>query len=261
MKHGYMRLSTQHNENKASNQTFDRQLLILKENGVLEENITEERISGGVATSKRPQWDLLVEKLAAGDEIIISEMSRLARSLQDLIETVNFLIAKNVGITFLKENIIVSENGLGSMNKLVFNLFGAFAEFEKDLISERTKQGLAAKKAQGVKLGAPVRFNEEYVSLIKQAFEDGMVIVKMSELFEISRNQIYVFANKYEWNSPTLAVKRIAKSNMENLYNKYRDLLINLNINNNSNNSINNNISNLLGFESTENLPTVESDM
>lgn len=148
MIYGYCRISTQKDK-----QSFDRQLNILKQHNVSENNIYCERISGGVATKERETWFELMKVVNPGDMIIVSEMSRLARSLQDLIETVNMLIKREIGITFIKENISVGSNGMDAMNRLMFSMFGAFAEFEKSLIQERVKQGLEAKKMQGIKLG------------------------------------------------------------------------------------------------------------
>ncbi len=198
-KYGYMRVSTQLNDNKESNQGFDRQLLILQENGVEEQNIFEEIISGGVSTSTRPQWELLLEQVNAGDKIIVTEMSRLARSLQDLIVTVNLLISKGVGITFIKEKIEISDEGMNSMNKLMFNLFGAFAEFEKDLISERTKQGLAAKKAAGVKLGRPSKFTTEQIYEIKSLYMNGVKYADIMDQFNVSKCTLITLAKEQEW--------------------------------------------------------------
>ena len=126
MIYGYMRVSSSFEEKKERNQSFDRQLMILREKGVEEQNIFQDRISGGVSTKDRPQFDKMMSILKKGDMIIVTEMSRFSRSLQDLIETVNKLTAKKIGVTFLKENIVVDDNGLNPMNKFIFQLFGAF---------------------------------------------------------------------------------------------------------------------------------------
>ena len=196
--YGYIRVSTQISDTRANNQTFDRQLKILHDNGVSDENIFKERISGGVSTAERPEWEKLLQVVKSGDMIIVSEMSRLARSLTDLINTVNHLISINVGIRFIKENINVSSNGLDSMNKLIFNLFGAFAEFEKDLISERTKQGLQAKKEQGVKLGRKQTYSDEQVKEILKEYEENLITIEdIAKKYNVSVDRVYVWARKY----------------------------------------------------------------
>ena len=196
--YGYIRVSTQISDTRANNQTFDRQLKILHDNGVSDENIFKERISGGVSTSERPEWEKLLQVVKSGDMIIVSEMSRLARSLTDLINTVNHLISMNIGIRFIKENINVSSNGLDSMNKLIFNLFGAFAEFEKDLISERTKQGLQAKKEQGVKLGRKQTYSDEQIKEILKEYEANLITIEdIAKKYNVSVDRVYVWARKY----------------------------------------------------------------
>ena len=198
MIYGYIRVSTQISDTRANNQTFDRQLKILHDNGVIDGNIFKERISGGVSTAERPEWEKLLQVVKSGDMIIVSEMSRLARSLTDLINTVNHLISMNVGIRFIKENINVSSNGLDSMNKLIFNLFGAFAEFEKDLISERTKQGLQAKKEQGVKLGRKQTYSDEQVKEILKEYEENLITIEdIAKKYSVSVDRVYVWARKY----------------------------------------------------------------
>ena len=198
MIYGYIRVSTQISDTRANNQTFDRQLKILHDNGVSDENIFKERISGGVSTTERPEWEKLLQVVKNGDMIIVSEMSRLARSLTDLINTVNHLISMNVGIRFIKENINVSSNGLDSMNKLIFNLFGAFAEFEKDLISERTKQGLQAKKEQGVKLGRKQTYSDEQIKKILKEYEANLITIEdIAKKYSVSVDRVYVWARKY----------------------------------------------------------------
>lgn len=196
--YGYIRVSTQMSDTRANNQTFDRQLKILHDNGVSDGNIFKERISGGVSTTERPEWEKLLQVVKSGDMIIVSEMSRLARSLTDLINTVNHLISINVGIRFIKENINVSSNGLDSMNKLIFNLFGAFAEFEKDLISERTKQGLQAKKEQGVKLGRKQTYSDEQIKEILKEYEANLITIEdIAKKYSVSIDRIFVWARKY----------------------------------------------------------------
>ena len=196
--YGYIRVSTQISDTRANNQTFDRQLKILHDNGVSDENIFKERISGGVSTTDRPEWEKLLQVVKSGDMIIVSEMSRLARSLTDLINTVNHLISMNVGIRFIKENINVSSNGLDSMNKLIFNLFGAFAEFEKDLISERTKQGLQAKKEQSVKLGRKQTYSDEQIKEILKEYEANLITIEdIAKKYSVSIDRIFVWARKY----------------------------------------------------------------
>lgn len=188
--YGYMRVSTQLKGENERSQTFDRQLIILKDNGVKEENIYCERISGGVATATRKEWERLMKVVKEGDEIVITEMSRMARSLSDLINTTNYLMKRKVSVNFLKENLKINSNGMDAMSKLTFSLFGAFAEFEKNIISDRTKQGLQAKKALGVVLGRPQTISKAIRKKIIQSVENGMSYQQIAKMFNVSKGTI-----------------------------------------------------------------------
>ena len=149
MEYGYMRVST-------NKQETDRQDLILKEKGILESNIFEEKVSGTIKASKRPEFEKMLEVLQQGDTIYFESLSRLGRSTVDLIDTVNLLTKKyKVKLIFLKESLTINPegHGLDAVSNLFFTIMAAMAQFERDLTSQRTREGLAAKKAMGVKLG------------------------------------------------------------------------------------------------------------
>lgn len=111
----------------------------------------EVQISSRRSTKER-KLDALFEKLKAGDTLIISELSRLGRSLGQVIRIVDELAKNKIKLIAIKENLII--DGAQSMqSKVMVGLFGLFAEIERDLISERTKQGLQAVKAKGQILG------------------------------------------------------------------------------------------------------------
>ena len=144
-----MRVST-------NKQETDRQSLILNDKGILEANIFEEKISGTIKASKRPEFERMLEVLKEGDTIYFESMSRLGRSTVDLIDTVNLLTKKyKVRLIFLKESLNISPEGHGmdAVSNLFFTIMAAMAQFERDLTAQRTREGLAAKKAMGVKLG------------------------------------------------------------------------------------------------------------
>lgn len=197
MLYGYMRVSTAFEQSKDRNQSFDRQLMILKEKGISEENIFQDRISGGVSTKDRPQFDKMMSTLQKGDMIVVTEMSRFSRSLQDLIESVNTLTSKKIGITFLKENIVVDDNGLNPMNKFIFQLFGAFAEFEKSLIAERVKFGMQASKLKGTKLGAPTKIQDQEIEKeFVNDYNNGISIALLMGKYHLSKPSVIAMAKR-----------------------------------------------------------------
>lgn len=160
MKYGYTRCST-------AKQEFIRQQYELSECGIPAENIFHEKISGTKSCLSRKEFERMINVLCAGDEVYFPAMSRMARSVADLIETTNLLVKKKkVVVHFLKENITVGEGGatMNAMTALLFNIMGAFAQFERDLISDRTKAGLDARRellGEDFKIGHPKTIAEE----------------------------------------------------------------------------------------------------
>jgi DNA invertase Pin-like site-specific DNA recombinase len=104
--------------------------------------------------SKHRRLDELMEKLGAGDTLIVTELSRLGRSTGEVIMLINELVAHQIRIIILKQNLDIKQNH-DMTSKVMVTLFSLFGELERDLISLRTKEALAAKKAQGVQLGKP----------------------------------------------------------------------------------------------------------
>lgn len=187
MLYGYVRVSTSFEKTKDRNQTFDRQLEILKQYGILEEHIFQDRITGASETADRLGYNDLMDAVNPGDTIYVTEMSRFSRSLQDLISSCEELMKKQIGIYFIKERIEIGTDGLSPMNKFIFQLFGAFNEFEKSLIQSRVKEGMAAAKANGVKLGRPSRLKDEMIEEIKFDYLSGSTYDDLQEKYNVTR--------------------------------------------------------------------------
>ena len=181
MKYGYCRVSTK------DKQEFSRQEFVLKEYGI--DKMFEEKISGTKKASEREQFELMLKELKEGDTVYFESMSRMARSMQDLIFTTNLLANKmKVTVVFVKENITVGGTGMDALTSLVFNIMGAFAQFERDLISDRTKQGLQAKKEQGVILGKPkTEIADETVATVLDLHHRGHSINAIVNQTELGR--------------------------------------------------------------------------
>lgn len=157
----YMRVST------VDKQDFLRQEYLLKEKGYDFDKcvIYEEKISG--KTRKRPQLEKLLSELESGDNLIVTDLTRLARSVRDLLAIGEEITDKNANLISLKENIDLET----STGKLLFTVIGAIGQFERDVLSDRTKEALKAKKQKGIKLGRPVTLDE---SVIENAIETYM---------------------------------------------------------------------------------------
>jgi len=104
-------------------------------------------------TTKQRRIDELLQKLEGSDTVIATELSRLGRSTAEVIGLINQLLEKKVRVILTKQNLDITGQDMAS--KIIVTLFSLFAELERDLISLRTKEALAAKKAQGIRLGKP----------------------------------------------------------------------------------------------------------
>lgn len=104
-------------------------------------------------TTKQRRIDEVLQRLADSDVLIVTELSRLGRSTAEVIALINELVARNIRIIILKQNLDIDKHDMNS--KIVITLFSLFAELERDLISLRTKEALAAKRMQGIVLGKP----------------------------------------------------------------------------------------------------------
>jgi DNA invertase Pin-like site-specific DNA recombinase len=140
MKVGYARVSTKE-------QTIDLQVDALKKAGCTK--VHTEVMSG--AHAERPVLSRLLENLRPGDVLMIWKLDRLGRSLKHLVEVVNALMARKVGLKSLHDPIDTTT----PQGRLIFNLFASLAEFEMDLIRERTQAGLSAARARGRNGGRP----------------------------------------------------------------------------------------------------------
>lgn len=104
-------------------------------------------------TSKQRRIDELVGMLTETDTLVVTELSRLGRSTVEVISLINALVQRNVRVITIKQNLDISSHDMNS--KIIITLFSLFGELERDLISLRTKEALAAKKASGLQLGKP----------------------------------------------------------------------------------------------------------
>jgi DNA invertase Pin-like site-specific DNA recombinase len=137
---GYARVSTE-------DQNLDLQRDALKQAGC--EQIYTDRVSGTKA--ERKGLTEALSHLRSGDTLVVWRLDRLGRSLRHLIDTVTDLQEREIGFKSLQESIDTTTSG----GKLVFHIFGALAEFEREIIRERTKAGLTAARARGKSGGRP----------------------------------------------------------------------------------------------------------
>jgi DNA invertase Pin-like site-specific DNA recombinase len=140
-------------------------------------------------TSKQRRIDELVQMLDEADTLIVTELSRLGRSTAEVIALVNALVQHNIRVITIKQNLDISRHEMNS--KIIIALFSLFAELERDLISLRTREALAAKKAQGRPLGKPKgtlqksKFDQD-VARIKELLGYGLSVRKIAKVLGYS---------------------------------------------------------------------------
>jgi DNA invertase Pin-like site-specific DNA recombinase len=152
------------------------------------EKIYEDRISG--ARAERPGLTLALEVARAGDTLIVWRLDRLGRSLKDLIAFAERLEQRKVGLKSLKEALDTTSSG----GRLIFHMFGALAEFERDLIRERTQAGLSAARARGRLGGRPKLLTPEKRRLAVQLYRaKEHSIAEICRLMGISKPTLYSY--------------------------------------------------------------------
>lgn len=151
-------------------------------------------------TMKERRIEELLERLESGDTLIVSELSRLGRSLGEIIQIVDSLIKKKIRFIAVKQNLTI--NGRSEIQtKVMIAMFGLFAEIERDLLSERTKMGLANAKAKGKKLGRPVgRLGKHKLdgkeAEIKELLSYRVAKSAIARKFKVSRTCLIDFIQK-----------------------------------------------------------------
>lgn len=136
------------------------------------ERIFEEKASG--AQRERPQLKAAIDYMRAGDTLVIWKLDRLARSVKQLIETVEHLEGRGIGLRSLTETIDTTSSG----GKLIFHIFAALAQFERAIIRERTSAGLAAARARGRIGGRPVALKPDDITAAKAMLGNPDMTVK-----------------------------------------------------------------------------------
>lgn len=174
---GYARVSTEE-------QNLNRQLDQLKEAGA--EKIYKEKITG--TKKDRPELKKLLDYAREGDTIIITDLTRISRSTKDLISLVEELGDRGINIKSLKESWLDTTTAQG---KLMFTIMAGLSQFERDLISERTKEGLKSARARGKQGGRP-RVDKRNIERALMLYDLGNVsIADICNMCKISKNTLY----------------------------------------------------------------------
>ena len=178
---GYARVST-------ADQNLERQLDMLRRYGV--DHIFQEKMTG--TKRDRPELENMLSHVTEGDTVVVESLSRLGRSTKDLIELTELLQSKGVQLVSLKESIDTST----PTGKLLFTLMSALAQFERDVIAERTSEGLKAARARG-RMGGRPRCDQKKVQQAVKLYQTGQYTVReIGELTGVKRATLYRYLQK-----------------------------------------------------------------
>lgn len=182
MRIGYARVSTRE-------QSFDLQVDALRAAGC--EKIYSEAVSG--ARAERPVLDELLRNIRSGDVLVIWKLDRLGRSLRHLVDLVGILMDKGIGLQSLHDPVDTTT----PHGRFTFNLFASLAEFERDLIRERTQAGLSAARARGRNGGRPKGITPQAEATAMAAetlYREGKLSTKqIADRLHISKGTLYVY--------------------------------------------------------------------
>src|SRR5215471_6037098 len=176
MKYRYARIS-------AIDQNPDLQLKALQRAGC-KKIFTDRRIG---ATTARASLTRCLKSLKDGDTLTVWKLDRLARSLRDLIAMIEDFDKRGNHFRSLTEEI----NTATPDGKLIFHIFGALAKFERGLIIERTREGMRAARARGIKSGPPPKLTRQQTDHARQLIENGQLRERVADLFKVSRSTLY----------------------------------------------------------------------
>ena len=175
---GYCRVSK-------DDMSLDRQIDSLVAEGVDERNIYQEKITG--IKQDRPELMKMIAELKPDDVCVVTELTRLSRTTAGLISIVEQIHAKGANLRSLKETWLNSEST--AQSRLLLTIFAGLSQFERDLISERTKDGLKAAKARGRSGGRPSKRNEKELS-VRALYEKGVRIADIVKQTDLSRSTV-----------------------------------------------------------------------
>ena len=173
---GYARVST-------DDQSLDSQMDALSVAGA--EKVFADRISG--SRRARPELDKMLDQLRDGDVVTVTKYDRLARSLKDLLEIVEAIRERGAGFRSLAEDIDTTTPA----GRLVFHVFASIAQFERERISERTREGLASARKRGRIGGRPPALTTAQKNEVRRMRDDGQrAVAEIARLFKVSERTV-----------------------------------------------------------------------
>lgn len=207
--HGYIRVSTQ-------DQDLDNQknaiLRYANSHGIIVNTWRELKVSSRKKIGER-QIDFLINEANEGDTIIITELTRIARSSLESLQIINDIIEKNITLIVISQNLKINKSN-DIMTKVMVTMLSLFSEIERDFISQRTKQGLQKRKDAGIKLGRPKTADgrgksklDKHTEAIKEYLGKGMSYNAIGKIFEVGRSTMTHFCKKRGLEKAEIGIK------------------------------------------------------
>lgn len=173
---GYKRVSSE-------DQNLDRQL-----EGVPVDKVFTDKVSGG--TTNRPGLEQMLAFVREGDTIVVHSMDRLARNLDDLRRMVSGLTKRGIVVQFIKESLVFTGED-SPMSTLLLSVMGAFAEFERELIRERQREGIKIAKGKGVYKGRKPALTAAQIAEVRAKVAAGTNKAELARQLNVSRQTLY----------------------------------------------------------------------
>lgn len=178
----YKRVST-------TDQNLDRQLVDLKCDREYVEKVSAK-------DTNRPQLQAMLQNIRAGDVVHVHELSRLGRSVKDLLEIVEQITRAGGTVKFHKENLEFKNNDKDPFQALMLNLLSSIAQFERELLLSRQREGIAIAKQKGKYKGKQSRFSDNDIARIRTEFVTTNNKSKLAERYGITRGYLYALVSK-----------------------------------------------------------------
>lgn len=170
-------------------QNTERQL-----DGMELDKVFEDKLSG--KDTNRPQLQAMMEFVRKGDTVLVHSLDRLGRNLDDLRKLVRGMVEKGVTVKFCKENLTFSADKKDHFSELMLNMLASFAEFERNMIQERQREGVQIAKAKGVYKGRKQEMTEERIAELRRRVEAGEAKAAVAKDMGISRDTLYRYLPK-----------------------------------------------------------------
>lgn len=152
----------------------------------------EEKVSGSVAAGQRPGFQKLLDRMEEGDTLVVTKLDRIGRDSIDVQQTVRLFTQRGIRLVVLQLGNLDLTSSAGA---LMVKMLAAVADFEREIIIERTQAGLARARAEGKQLGRPCKTSPEQRAEMLQLLEKGVTVSAVARMYDISRASVIAYRN------------------------------------------------------------------